>query len=234
MSLPKVERLSAPQRACAAISIGVAVALFIVNLSTVAAHVAISWWTPFALVAGMAAADFLSGMVHWGADTWGRDDLPIVGRRLLVPFRIHHVNPDDFLERPFLDTNGEVAFLSIPVLLAARLLPLDASWGGALAVAAIGLCGVGMMTNQIHQWAHMRPAPGPVRLLQRAGLILGHPAHQCHHLQPHDGTYCIATGWCNAVLDRCRFFRRLERVVSICTGAVPRGDEARYERFLTT
>jgi hypothetical protein len=36
-----------------------------------------------------------SGIVHWSADTWGRDDLPVVGQRLLVPFRLHHVDPDD-------------------------------------------------------------------------------------------------------------------------------------------
>ena len=67
----------------------------------------------------MAAADFGSGLVHWAADTWGRDDLPVIGRRLLVPFRVHHVNPDDFLRRRFVDTNGDVAFLAVPVLLGA-------------------------------------------------------------------------------------------------------------------
>src|SRR4051812_10500694 len=32
------------------------------------------WWVPLAFAAGMGAADVGSGLVHWSADTWGRDD----------------------------------------------------------------------------------------------------------------------------------------------------------------
>ena len=88
------------------------------------------WWVPLAFAGGMAAADIASGLIHWGADTWGRDDLPVIGHRLLVPFRVHHLNPDDLLRRPFIDANGDPAFLVLPVLLGLFAVPIEAVWEG--------------------------------------------------------------------------------------------------------
>src|SRR5687767_13046549 len=182
------------------------------------------WWVPIAFVGGIATADFASGLVHWGADTWGRDDLPLIGPRLLVPFRVHHVNPDDFLRRRFLDTNGDSAVVTIPVLAGLLALPLENGWAGGIAVAGFGLCGVGMMTNQIHQWAHMPSPRLPVRLFQKCRLILDRVEHAAHHTHPHDRRYCIATGWCNGPLEAIGFFRRLEAAITRVTRLQPRDD----------
>jgi hypothetical protein len=188
------------------------------------------WWVPLALAGGMAAADVGSGLVHWGADTWGRDDLPVIGPRLLVPFRVHHINPDDFLRRRFIETNGDVAFLAVPVLLGFLSVPLARAWGGPAAVGGFTFCGVGMMTNQIHQWAHMPSPPRLIRALQDCGLVLGRAAHATHHERPYDAHYCITTGWCNRPFEAIGFFRRCEAAITRLTGARPRHDDRRYER----
>lgn len=187
------------------------------------------WWVPAAFVVGVALADLGSGLVHWAADTWGRDDLPLIGPRLLVPFRVHHVNPDDFLRRSFADTNGDVALIAIAPIVSLTMLRLGEPWQAAAAVGGFGLCGAGMLTNQIHQWAHMPSPPRLVRLLQDAGVILGRHDHAVHHDRPYDAHYCITTGWCNRPLEAVRFFRGLEHAITRLSGARPRHDDERYD-----
>ena len=187
------------------------------------------WWTPVAVLLGIAAADFGSGLIHWAADTWGRDDYPLIGHRLLVPFRVHHINPDDFLRRRFIDTNGEVAAVAAPVLVLLLTVQLDTAWGGPIATFGLAFCGIGAMTNQIHQWAHMPVPPAPVRVLQDCGVLLGRVDHAAHHDRPYDRRYCITTGWCNRPLDAVDFFRRLESTITALTGVRPRHDDRRYE-----
>jgi ubiquitin-conjugating enzyme E2 variant len=192
-----------------------------------AVTVGFEWWTIPALLAGMAAADLASGIVHWSADTWGQDDLPVIGQRLLVPFRLHHVDPGDLARRPFADCNGDVAAIALPLLAALLVMPLDRMWA-APAVAIFGFAGVGMWTNQIHKWAHVSEPPRVVLLLQDARIILGRREHGLHHHGGYDSHYCITTGWWNRPLEAVQFFRRAEAVVTRVTGARAREDETRY------
>ena len=208
---------------------GLAVVLFVVLLAAAAvrlgAEVQLTWWVPVALGLGIAAADFWSGLVHWTADTWGRADLPGVGPRVLLPFRLHHLNPDDFLRRSFLDTNGDVAAGMVPILAVVLWMPLDTTPWQAAALFLVALCALGGLTNQIHQWAHLPSAPPLVRLFQQIGLFLPPAAHAAHHAGEYDAHYCITTGWCNRPLEAIGFFRRLEEVTTRLTGALPRHDD---------
>lgn len=64
--------------------------------------------------------------------------------------------------RQFTDTNGDMAFLAIPILIAALKIPLDSTAMLSMATCITSFAAVGLMTNQIHQWAHMRRAPWPI------------------------------------------------------------------------
>jgi hypothetical protein len=230
--LPGHDEISLTRRAYEALSLMTAVGLLAAHAVRVARLPSHEWWLPAAGVAGAVFADFVSGVVHWAADTWGRETLPVIGRRLLRPFRVHHVNPDDFLRRSFLDVNGDVATIVVPFLLAAFALPAGTAWGRGAEVFVAAFCLVGLPTNQVHQWAHSRKPPRAVGWLQRSELILGRRAHARHHVAPYAQSYCIATGWCNRPLTALDFFPRLERLITRLTGLTPRDDDDAFRAGL--
>jgi ubiquitin-conjugating enzyme E2 variant len=129
-----------------------------------------------------------------------------------------------------MDTNGDVAFIAASVLVCFLAIPLEPGWGEPAAVFGFAFCGVGMMTNQIHQWAHLPSPPRLIRALQVSGMLLGRTEHAAHHQRPYDVRYCITTGWCNRPLEAVAFFRRLEAAIAWMTGLQPRHDDRRYEQ----
>jgi len=65
-------------------------------------------------------------------------------------------------------------------------------------------------TNQFHKWAHQESPSAFARWLQRKRLVLEPLHHKLHHTQPFDVNYCITNGWLNPLLNKLKFFRRLE------------------------
>jgi plasmanylethanolamine desaturase len=218
-------------RLLAGMAIGASLALLLLGLLRMQGRLELSPWAVLTLaLCGWLLADFLSGLLHWAADTWGRIDMPLVGRRLLHPFRVHHVNPRDILGRGFLDLNGDVATVCLPVLALALWLPLDATGSQAAVVLLTAIAGFALPTNQIHQWAHMPRPPRPVRWLQAARLVLTRRGHARHHANPAGGHYCITTGWCNRALTATGFYQMLERLVTRISGTLPRSDPSTQEQ----
>jgi len=230
--LPGHDEINMTTRLYEAMSITAAMSLLVIHAVRIARFPSYEWWLLAAAIVGAFFADFVSGLVHWSADTWGRETLPIIGRRLLRPFRVHHVNPDDFLRRSFLDVNGDVATIVTVFLLVALAISNVSPWGRVAEVFVTAFCLVGLPTNQVHQWAHFHEVPRVVDWLQRSGLILGRPAHARHHVLPYAQNYCIATGWCNRPLTAIKFFPRMERLVTQLTGLTPREDDHVFQASL--
>jgi ubiquitin-conjugating enzyme E2 variant len=179
-----------------------------------------------ACAVGALLADLITGLFHWGFDTWGHSDVPVLGRAFIRTFREHHEDPREIGRHDFVETNGSTMLFGL--LLAATSLavgvrgPALGPFVAMLLVVAGGFVGA---TSQLHKWAHVEHAPRVVRALQRAGLLLSPERHAKHHQAPFDRAYCIAVGWLNGPLEALRFFRALEALVTRSTGAIPRRDD---------
>jgi ubiquitin-conjugating enzyme E2 variant len=181
-----------------------------------------NWYSLLAVIVALPVADFISGCIHWTFDTWGSEKVFFIGPRLIKPFRVHHAKPKDLLGTHYFTTLADSAVAMIPVLLVALLIPLSTLAGQIAAVFLAGLSIAFLPTNQIHKWAHMDRPPLVVRVLQKCRLILPPAHHDVHHGPPHTDNYCITTGWCNPLLSRIGFFRKMEWLITKVTGMKPR------------
>jgi hypothetical protein len=171
------------------------------------------WLIALAIPLGVIFGDFVSGIVHWAADTYGSEDMPVIGPSLVKPFRLHHVYPRDICTHGLVETTGNVCILAVPLLSITlylmRLLPES----GLLAFSVICLALMAtatVATNQFHKWAHQESPSALARWLQRKRLVLEPSHHKRHHTEPFNVNYCITNGWLNPLLNKVKFFRRLE------------------------
>ncbi|MEP6637687.1 MAG: fatty acid desaturase CarF family protein [Acidobacteriota bacterium] len=171
------------------------------------------WLAALAIPLSLVWGDLVSGLVHWTADTYFSEETPVVGASLVKPFRMHHQYPRDICTHNLVSTVGNVCIIAVPML--AGCLYLLWQWPGSgwleFAILCITLMsGATVATNQFHKWAHQEDPSPLVRRLQRMRLVLNPDHHQVHHTHPFNVHYCITNGWLNPLLNKIRFFRRLE------------------------
>jgi plasmanylethanolamine desaturase len=163
------------------------------------------WLAALSCFGGVCIADFISGVVHWSADTYGNPKMPIFGG-FVRTFREHHADQVDITRHDFIETNGDVSIFGLP----AHILLLFVLEDSFALFCLLGACAGSYTNSQIHKWAHQAGRPRFVRMLQRTRLFLSPNHHSRHHSGPHLTHYCITTGWMNTLLDGIGFFRKLE------------------------
>jgi len=73
--------------------------------------------TLFGFIIAQFLVDFVSGLVHWGADTWGKFETPMFGPTIIRSFRMHHVDPQDITLHGFIETNAASSYPMPPFIL---------------------------------------------------------------------------------------------------------------------
>jgi hypothetical protein len=109
------------------------------------------------LAIGVAAADFVAGVVHWACDTWGDEKTAWVGPGLIHSFREHHRDPHAMLAHDWVEVNWQAAtacalgllLITLPVLRPAL------AHRPCLHAGLTALLAVSAFANQLHAWAHM-------------------------------------------------------------------------------
>ncbi|XP_027716107.1 transmembrane protein 189-like [Vombatus ursinus] len=185
-------------------------------------------------VARALIADFLSGPVHCGADTWGSLELRVMGKAFIRPFREHHVDPTAITRHDFVETNGDncpVTLLPL-VNVACKFSALSPDELYQLSPCkCFVFCPVifGTLTNQIHKRSQAYVGlPRWVTFFQDWHIILPREHHRIHHVSAHETYFCITTGWLNYPLEMIGFWRRLEDIVQGLTGEEPRADDMKW------
>ncbi|KAF8366381.1 hypothetical protein PRIPAC_84210 [Pristionchus pacificus] len=192
------------------------------------------WWHIFiSLFIGALVADFISGLVHWAADTWGSVE-GVIGKGFIRSFREHHVDPVAITRHDFIECNGDNFLVTVPFMVTALYLQFTGNeetireWRPHLwFLFSLGIYVA--MTNQIHKWSHTwTTLPKWVEFLQRAHIILPRWHHKKHHISPHACNYCITIGFMNYPLELIQFWTGLEFAITKITGNIPRSDDMKW------
>mmetsp|Transcript_38457 Transcript_38457/g.53561 ORF Transcript_38457/g.53561 Transcript_38457/m.53561 type:complete len:261 (+) Transcript_38457:240-1022(+) len=177
----------------------------------------------FFLIA-MVISDVITGLMHWGFDTWGTIETPVFGA-FIRSFREHHLDAAEMCNHDFVETNADSALGSVPVLFYFVFVAPTSTIGWGFYSILIWTSLLTTLTNEFHKWSHLRKRNAIVAFLQDWHIILPPRHHHVHHTSPHDEYYCITNGWMNPVLEKVNFWKNLETAITKLTGAIPREDD---------
>lgn len=157
------------------------------------------------IIAGWLLADFIGGLFHWWEDRVGDVGLPILGELVIIPNRVHHINPLDFTKSSLIKRNAATWLAT--ALVSGMWLWLAHGPSPLWASATVG----GLVVNEVHVYAHLPlKAPRWLSVLQDMGVVQSPQEHARHHRRPQDRCYCVLTDFLNPVLDGLGFWVALE------------------------
>ena len=188
------------------------------------------WLCLPALLAGWYMADLASGLVHLALDyracppgrglaeiffyEGSRESAEYLAlraacmarltpfQRIAYDFKTHHPRPDALGRRSLWTQIGTTLVVAaLPASFALNAAALTGHAPGWLIAFGVTLITGSGLAQYFHGSLHRTPAPCPVRVLRRIGLLMTPAEHRVHHdtLQRDFATNC---GWSNPVVNR--------------------------------
>ena len=156
----------------------------------------------------LIVADFFTGLFHWGEDTYCKDGYPIIGKLICEPNIDHHLDPTLMVRTGnFISRNLISWVLSFAAYIVMWWFDLHYWWVClTLFFTAFG--------NEVHRWNHANRPGWFAQFMKDAGIVQAERQHRLHHKPPFMSHYCVLTSFTNAVLERIRFWRGLEWLIS--------------------
>lgn len=170
--------------------------------------------------------DFVSGVLHWLEDTYGKPGWPLSGKWVTIPNIIHHHDPTCFTKHSWFKSAEVLLVFGTMIILFAWYLNV-LTWHVLLFVA------IGINANEIHKWNHVprRNRNKIIVLLQTLKLVQTPAHHGKHHMGSKDTNYCVITNVVNPVLETVDFWRKLEKIIQMHLGLQKRTDSSLSSSF---
>ena len=171
------------------------------------------------IIAVILIVDFVSGVLHWLEDRYGRPEWPVSGKWVTIPNIIHHHDPTYFTKHSWFKSAEVLLVLGVVIILFAWYLNF-LSWHVLLFVA------IGISANEIHKSNHLPKSKRNrvIVFLQKLKLLQTPGHHAKHHTGCKATNYCVITNVLNPMLEAITFWRILEWVIYKCLDAHKRLD----------
>jgi ubiquitin-conjugating enzyme E2 variant len=168
------------------------------------------------ILALILLADLITGVFHWLQDAYGNPNWRFLGKWFIIPNIDHHKHPRRFLAKSMFGRIVSTLVVSFFLLLIYHLL-FGICWQAVICV------GYGTLANEIHAIAHRTDKENGkiICFLQDLGIIQSRKMHGLHHTSPYDINYCVMTNFLNPILNKIKFWHKLELLIYMVFGVLP-------------
>ena len=182
----------------------------------------------FKVLICLAITDFLSGFFHWLEDRYGDLKWPVVGKHVIFPNIVHHLNGRNFVFYSWFRSARVLLVIGAFVIIISHL-------SGVLNWMIWLIVLIGVNANEVHKWSHRSESENGVfvTILQKLRLIQMPSHHLKHHRLNKDTHYCILTNFLNPILDTVKLWRGMEQIIFKITKVSPRNDKEAFREILS-